>query len=229
MVERSSTFVIRLPRRSRAKAGHPSFARQRAFTILELLIVISIIIILAGLTIATMSYVQRKAGRSRAEAEIAAMSAAMESYKADNGVYPRGNADIASASSPYDTDALDARTGLSPQTELNPDPKSNSRYLPASLFLYKILSGDVNATRQPSTKSYFNFPAGMLWPRGSSSVTALVDPFGNCYGYSTAYQANPATGFNPTFDLWSTAKTGTGATPPPTPAPTPLNQWIKNW
>src|SRR4051794_20927715 len=59
-----------------------------AFTILELLIVITIIIILAGLTIATMGYAQSKARRSRAEAEIAAISAALENYKADNGVYP---------------------------------------------------------------------------------------------------------------------------------------------
>ncbi|MEY2539964.1 MAG: hypothetical protein QOG67_3704, partial [Verrucomicrobiota bacterium] len=40
-----------------------------AFTVLELLIVISIIIVLAGLTLATMGYVQNKGGRSRAEAE----------------------------------------------------------------------------------------------------------------------------------------------------------------
>ena len=33
-------------------------------------------------------YAQKKGARSRAEAEIAAMSAALESYKADNGVYP---------------------------------------------------------------------------------------------------------------------------------------------
>jgi type II secretory pathway pseudopilin PulG len=191
----------------------------KAFTLLELLIVISIIIILAGLTIATMGYVQDKGKRSRAEAEIAAMSAALESYKADNGVYPRTT----------ETDNLDARTGLDAGTQLNPKPDSNSAYIPASLILYKALSGDSNANHQPSQKSYFAIPRSMLWPRGSASVTALVDPFGNCYGYSTAYQADPSKGFNPTFDLWSSAGTGTGATPTPTPAPTPVNQWIKNW
>ena len=56
---------------------------------MELLIVITIIIVLAGLIIGTIGYVQKKAARSRAEAEIAAMSAACESYKADNGTYPR--------------------------------------------------------------------------------------------------------------------------------------------
>src|SRR5437016_11175324 len=59
-----------------------------AFTIIELLVVISIIIILASLILSTVGYVQKKGARSRAEAEIAAISAALESHKADNGIYP---------------------------------------------------------------------------------------------------------------------------------------------
>src|SRR5438045_9545936 len=66
-----------------------TYTIRRAFTLIELLIVISIIIILAGLILSTVGYVQKKGARSRAEAEIAAMSAALESYKADNGIYPR--------------------------------------------------------------------------------------------------------------------------------------------
>ena len=58
------------------------------FTLLELLVVIAIIAILAGLILSTAGGIQKKAARSRAEAEIAAMSAALESYKADNGDYP---------------------------------------------------------------------------------------------------------------------------------------------
>ena len=65
-----------------------SLASRRAFTIVELLVVMAIILVLAGLILATSSYVQNKGARSRAEAEIAAMSAALENYKADNGVYP---------------------------------------------------------------------------------------------------------------------------------------------
>ena len=41
----------------------------------------------------------------------------------------------------------------------------------------------------------------------SNPVTAIRDPFGNSYGYSTANQRSQwhANGYNPTFDLWSTA------------------------
>lgn len=59
------------------------------FTLLELLVVIAIIAILAGLILSTAGYVQKKAARSRAEAEIQALSTALESYKADMGDYPR--------------------------------------------------------------------------------------------------------------------------------------------
>jgi len=61
-----------------------------AFTLIELLVVIGIIAILASLVLATSGFVQDKAARSRAEAEIAALSAALESYKVDNGEYPEG-------------------------------------------------------------------------------------------------------------------------------------------
>src|SRR5436309_8263994 len=93
-----------------------------AFTLIELIVVVGIIIVLTGLVLSTVGYARKKGARARAETEIAAMSAACENYKADNGIYPR------EASS---TDALDAR--------LSGDPNA---YQAASLYLYKQLSGD---------------------------------------------------------------------------------------
>jgi len=63
-------------------------SKTYAFTLIELLIVIAIIAVLAGLVLGAASSVQKKGARSRAEAEIAAIGAALESYKADNGDYP---------------------------------------------------------------------------------------------------------------------------------------------
>ena len=187
-----------------------------AFTIIELLVVIALIIILGGLILSSVGYVQDKGARSRAEAEIAAISAALESYKADNGIYPRGNADL-SSTTPYDTDKLDARTALAPST-----------YQSSALFLYKQLSGDTNANLQPpaTAKPYFQFKPQMLGgirdtSQNLTAVTYIRDPFGNSYGYSTAYQGDaaspPTHGYNPTYDLWSTANS------------TNQTQWIKNW
>ena len=185
-----------------------------AFTIVEVLIVIAIILVLAGLILATSGYVQTKGKRSRAEAEIAAISTALENYRADNGIYP---IDAANGT----TNALDARTMLNPTAV---------QYAAASVFLYKELSGDPIGNRIPTGKSYFAFKPYMLLPKDQAqAVSAIADPFGYSYGYSTAYQANPAKGYNPTFDLWSTGGTGTGLTPTPLPGPTPQDQWIRNW
>jgi general secretion pathway protein G len=185
---RNSSFVIRV---------------SAAFTIVELLVVITIIIILAGLILSTAGYVQKKGARSRAEAEIAAMSAALENYKADNGIYP---------TDPRTTDSS------------NPSDTNSNDYIPASLYVYKSLSADTDADRLISAgetgRSYFSFKPNQLSPIDQTQHVAFIrDPFGNSYGYSTAKASAPngTIGYNPTFDLWSTANS------------TDPNQWIKNW
>jgi type II secretory pathway pseudopilin PulG len=190
-----------------------------AFTLIELLVVIAIIIVLAGLVLSTVGYVQKKGARSRAETEIAGMSAACESYKADNGIYPR---DTTSNT----TDNIAALTA-SPTPDPRPtsyDP-NDSRYSAASFYLYGQLSGNPSGDRSTYTqRSYFQFKPSMLLPvGGTGTVTAIRDPFGNSYGYSTAQQAVPTNGFNPTFDLWSTAGTANATDAAYEKA------WIKNW
>ena len=176
-----------------------------AFTLIELLIVMAIIIVLAGLILATSSYVQKKGKRSRAEAEIAAMSAALENYKADNGIYPRDGASSDQAN---------------PTANL-----SDKAYTSATVFLYEQLFGTTNGGRTPTagTKTYFPFKPNQLSPLDQTqTVTGIRDPFGNPYGYSTAKAATPngTVGFNPTFDLWSTADGAPG---------TDQTKWVKNW
>lgn len=65
-----------------------SITGRRGFTLIELLVVITVIAILAGLVLATAGYIQKKSARSRAEVEMAALSAALESYKVEYGAYP---------------------------------------------------------------------------------------------------------------------------------------------
>ena len=62
--------------------------RADAFTLMELMAVVAIIAIIAGLTLGTLGYVNRKAAESRAKSEVAALSAAIDSYKLDFGSYP---------------------------------------------------------------------------------------------------------------------------------------------
>lgn len=65
--------------------------KHSGFTLIELLAVIAIIAILAALTLRIVGSVQDNSARARAEAEIKALSLALEDYKRDNGDYPLNN------------------------------------------------------------------------------------------------------------------------------------------
>ena len=200
----------------------------------------AIILILAGLVIAIAGNANNKAARARAEAEIKGMETALESYKADNGVYP--------------TDA-DTTEKLDAQRQTDPGATSTPNYKDASRFLFKILSGrtdlftsgSIYKTATPG-KSYITFTPSQLSTTTSAQTDAtfIVDPFGLSYGYSTIYAfgaaaaaANNTTtptdkGYNPTYDLWSTSGYGTGGKTYPSDAKFNTPQlkaglWTKNW
>ena len=103
------------------------------------------------------------------------MSAALESYKADNGVYP----------SSTDTEALD------PQVHVDPATNYSARYAAASLYLFEQLSGlNPNQTPIANAKRYLTFKPKCsvelaILRATSTPFTSIRDPFGNTYGYST--------------------------------------------
>ena len=219
-------------------------ASHRAFTLIELLAVMVIILILAGLILNIAGNAQYKAALSRANAEIKQMETACESYKVDNGTYPRDN-----ATNNY-TDNLNAQTATDPNASTAPT------YSNASAYLFQQLSGITftsGSTTPTLTKAYITFLPGQI-STGSATPTSstyIIDPFGFSYGYSTANQlaqdnansTTPATavdttkGYNPTFDLWSTAGySPTGGKSYPTTIPNGSTAaafystlWAKNW
>src|SRR5205823_14189006 len=68
--------------------SHSSFCFG-AFTLIELIVVLGLIIVLTGLVLSTVGYARKKGARVRAETEIAAMSATCEGYKAVYAIYRR--------------------------------------------------------------------------------------------------------------------------------------------
>lgn len=232
-------------------------SKEKAFTLVELLVVMAVIIILAGLVLSLIPFINKKQARSRAEGEIKGMMAALEAYKADNGAYPDdANVAIAGSYTKGYTDTLDARA--------NGDP-TQTVYVNAGLVLYRALSGDRNLNRSLDTTGstdngldldgnalatpltvptvqYFPFNASQLLPAGGTgTVTGLIDPYGYSYGYSTAYQGDvsmnnangtttaPTHGYNPTYDLWSTAGTVSGTADTAATTQIKRAQWIYNW
>lgn len=79
---------------SRPDGRRAKHLRESAFTLIELLAVIALIGVLAGLTLAGLGYVQQKSAMSRAEVEVASLSAAIESFKMDYGAYPESVAQL---------------------------------------------------------------------------------------------------------------------------------------
>jgi len=190
--------------------------RPDSFTIIELLTVIAIIAILLGILLAAMSGVMRTAGRDRARSEIQAMSAALESYKADNGIYP----------------TPPAGTGFNTTNDYTADSTATAGlgYQASSAFLFEQLTGTTNYGQLPltGTKSYMTFKSSQLGndTPTSGSPIYIRDPFGNSYGYFTGTVSGATTnapyngyGF---FDLWSTG--GDTAIPSTNTA-----IWVSDW
>src|SRR5262245_3221322 len=142
-------------------------ARTKAFTLIELILVIGIIIVLSGLVLSMVGYARKKGARARAETEIAAMAAALESYKADNAVYP----------------TYSGTTG------------AHALYQGLSGDGNDAIGGTTASTGIPgsSGKSYMNLKPNMLTPNPPDSATRVIDAFGNDYNYRSPGTNNIAT------------------------------------
>ena len=148
------------------------------FTLIELLVVIAIIAILAALVLNTAGFIQKKAARSRAEAEIGALSAALESYKVEYGDYP-------TASNSFGT-AVTANANVLYQALV----VSNATYNPAGKVFFEPSKGNSSSTNYGSSTNYF------------------VDPFGQPYQYRYPGDANKSgTNFFDLFSYGGSTKT----------------------
>jgi prepilin-type N-terminal cleavage/methylation domain-containing protein len=195
--------------------------RLASFTLVELLTVMTIIAILAALTLAAANGVFNTGARARARGEVQAMSTALEGYKTDNGIYP-------------------PVAGLTTNTYSASDGSSSGGvYQQSSQLLYQALSGQTNYADVPvsTSKSYMTFKINQLGnstaPAGTTGngSTYIKDPWSYAYGYSTGTVPGAATtnypyNGNGFFDLWSTG----GVTLAKYSANNSLtNAWIANW
>jgi type II secretory pathway pseudopilin PulG len=134
--------------------------RSAAFTLVELMGVMVVIAILAGLTLGGAGAVRRQGAVNQAKAEIAALQAACERYYADNNAYP-------------------TNISVNPASSFNP----SSGYSGAGSVLFSALFG-TNQYNLTSSRKYFEPKPSMV----SSTNTAnpyLIDPWGYAYGYNS--------------------------------------------
>ena len=132
---------------------------QSAFTLVELLAVITIIGILAGLTLGAAGAVRRHGANSTAKAEVAALQAACDRFYADNNSYPINSA-------------------VNPASSVAP-----SGYNAAGQVLFTNLVGSATLSAAPTTKRYLEPKPAMVYTNGTPNY--FVDPWGYAYGYNS--------------------------------------------
>ena len=180
-----------------------------AFTLIEMMAVVTIIVILARLVVGGMGFVQDRQAKEKAKVQIALLSRALEEYKLDMGTYP-ATPNVASITSTTGTGTSatylwlplfkDGYDYTNPATPPTPWTKATRIYCP-DLNPISSNQGWVTKGTMPATST-------------------VLDPWGNEYCYRTA---TPLTGttpnaatLNPDFDLWSMGKDG--KTDPANPA-----------
>ncbi|MCS7062697.1 MAG: prepilin-type N-terminal cleavage/methylation domain-containing protein [Methylacidiphilales bacterium] len=159
-----------------------SLTRQKAgFTLIELLVAMAVVGLLAGIIAGIAPLALEKGKRSRAQAEIAALELALQSYKDEQGDYPE--ASVPQAGEAYTTET--------------------SAYISAGNILYGALrGGDPNIPPQatPSSPSIPVYYQAKLNHVSSTPPYHFIDPYRRPYGYSSLTQARFNQGL---YDLWS--------------------------
>ena len=182
---------------------------KAAFTLIELMAVITIIVILAALVVGGLGYVTEKQASSKAKVQISLLSKALEEYKMDTGSYP------ATANASGSNPAKD-NTGLLYQALFYEGYDYSKQATPPATWTKRIGTVDVpKATKiyltdlDPRTsKQGWVDPVTTTEPPATATIK---DPWGTQYRYRSAAAPAGTTNsdtINPDFDLWSSGKDG---------------------
>ena len=163
---------------------------RAAFTLIELMAVITIIVILAGLVVGGMGFVSERQAKEKAKVQIQLLAKGIEEYKLDMGVYPGlatdtpigGNVSKELYQALF-KDGYDYTSAATPPSNWT---KATKIYVPEL---------DPRTTKQ-----------GWVVTTTGTTPTAnleITDPWGKPYYYRKGTNAQ-----NPDFDLWSAGKNG---------------------
>jgi type II secretory pathway pseudopilin PulG len=156
------------------------------FTLVELLTVVAIIMILAGLTVGGLSYFNRKVAEDKTRMQLKLLANGLEAYYFDFGEYPEATTD-----------------------EGNENSNSGSNALYMALF-YDTDDDGENYKDDDEQDIYVPDldPASnnQGWISGTGANVKLIDGFANEYKYRKVDDASLMK--NPDYDLWSVGPDG---------------------
>ena len=170
--------------------------RQKGFTLIELLMVITVILILAGITFGISRGVQNAQARTKAKAELATISQAIEQFKSRYGDYPwhkQGEVDT-------NKTLLFALTGR--MILADPSPTDNTTEIAAI-----EITDEAEIDKNPKFLDDSKFSTTKI---GQSS-TNLLDPWGNPYIYWYKWDNSPNAWDVFGYHLYSTGPKGSSA------------------
>lgn len=209
---------------------HRSIARRQAFTLIELVAVMGIIILLAGIAVGGIGAVKQRANIARARSELAIIAQALEEYKRFYGDYPQTGPALAGS---YRVSLNTQGVSVGPGTTT-----VQSRLLSALLGVYgpnnftTRLNGpnfiDVgklhlevpfSTPTQTTNNPMATFAVASGTPPAKQPVNnSLVDPWGNRYMYfykSVPAPGRPAPAWQaPAYVLFSVGPDGASTTLP---------------
>ncbi len=162
---------------------------RRAFTLIELMVVITIIVILAALTVTISGWVQRKAAVDKARTQLKLMESQLQAYERDVGSFPAGEdlKGLILYQVLYgDGVGPDGIPGNADDGALDGKPDEG-----ATIYIPDF---------DPETDSL-----GMIDTVNGEAPEELLDPFGFTWRYR---RGDEAAARNPDFDLWSPGPDG---------------------
>ena len=130
--------------------------KRRNFSLIELMVVIAIIAVLAGIAFPVLSSVNRKGKETKARSEINALVMAIKQYEADYGTLPWGGG--------TDLVLTDDNYNVMLEILMNTTP-----------------SGDATTNGNPRHTRYLDPPAQQVTPNGGSAGYYFLDPWQNRY------------------------------------------------
>lgn len=170
-----------------------------SFTLIELMVVVSLIGLLAGILLAAAGGVRNQAARNQAKTEIAALEASLSRFQMDNGFFPGHTTAIPTINQTPTTYQAGSQT----------------------LFTNLMARSTLSSTPTAGLRAYLEPKAGSVATNASPNY--FIDPWGYAYGYhwDATNLTSPFGKSSP--DIWSTGgQSGTSTQ-------TNRSKWICSW